>query len=76
LIGFYGDSQRAKALSLYSFILLIGASLAPPVAALLPFNGVLLLLSLLFLFNIVLCFFIKKSASALVSPDKRWRADR
>jgi MFS transporter, YNFM family, putative membrane transport protein len=59
LIGFFGVSQRAKALSLYSFILLIGASLAPPAAALLPFNGVLLLLSLLFMFNIVLCFFIR-----------------
>lgn len=62
LIGFFGDSQRAKALSLYSFILLIGASLAPPVAALLPFNGVLLLLSLLFMFNIVLCLLIKEKA--------------
>ncbi|MBS8263002.1 MFS transporter [Mesobacillus boroniphilus] len=59
LIGFYGSSQRAKALSLYSFILLIGASLAPPVAAVLPFKGVMLLLSSLFLFNIWLCFFIK-----------------
>lgn len=60
LIGCYGSRQRAKALSLYSFILLIGASLAPPVAALLSFKGVMLLLSSLFLFNIVLCFFIKE----------------
>jgi len=60
LIGFYGSRQRAKALSLYSFILLSGASLAPPVAALLSFKGVMLLLSSLFLFNIVLCFFIKE----------------
>jgi MFS transporter, YNFM family, putative membrane transport protein len=60
LIGYYGSSQRAKALSLYSFILLTGASLAPPVAALLSFKGVLLLLSFLFLFNIVLCLFLKE----------------
>jgi MFS transporter, YNFM family, putative membrane transport protein len=60
LIGLHGSSQRAKALSLYSFILLIGASLAPPVAVLLSFNGVMLLLASVFLFNIVLCFFIKE----------------
>jgi MFS transporter, YNFM family, putative membrane transport protein len=60
LIGFYGSSQRAKALSLYSFILLTGASLAPPVAAVLPYKGVMLLLASLFLFNIGLCFFIKE----------------
>ena len=65
LIGFYGSSQRAKALSLYSFILLFGASLAPPIAALLGFKGMLLLLSTLFLFNIVLCILIKKNESAL-----------
>ncbi|MBT2659942.1 MFS transporter [Bacillus sp. ISL-45] len=74
LIGFYGSSQRAKALSLYSFILLTGASLAPPVAALLPFSGVMILLSSLFSVNIVFCILILKSASALISPDKRWRA--
>lgn len=60
LIGIYGSSQRAKALSLYSFILLIGASLAPPIAALLSFKEVLILLSSLFLINIVLCILIKK----------------
>ncbi|MBT2638932.1 MFS transporter [Bacillus sp. ISL-39] len=74
LIGFYGSSQRAKALSLYSFILLTGASLAPPVAALLPFSGVMILLSSLFSVNIVFCILILKSASALISPNKRWRA--
>jgi MFS transporter, YNFM family, putative membrane transport protein len=62
LIGFYGSSQRAKALSLYSFILLTGASLAPPIAALLPFSGVMLLLSTLFSVNIVLCILIPKKA--------------
>ncbi|MFT9597916.1 MFS transporter [Mesobacillus sp.] len=72
LIGFYGSSHRAKALSLYSFILLTGASLAPPIAALLPFSGVMILLSSLFCVNIVLCVSIQKSASASVSPDKRW----
>ncbi|WP_286183291.1 MFS transporter [Bacillus sp. ISL-55] len=62
LIGFYGSSQRAKALSLYSFILLTGASLAPPVAALLPFSEVMILLSSLFSVNIVLCILIQKKA--------------
>ncbi|ESU32570.1 hypothetical protein G3A_10690 [Bacillus sp. 17376] len=62
LIGFYGSSQRAKALSLYSFILLTGASLAPPVAALLPFSGVMILLSSLFSVNIVLCVLMQKKA--------------
>jgi len=62
LIGFYGSSQRAKALSLYSFILLTGASLAPPAAALLPFISVMILLSSLFTFNIVLCILIQKKA--------------
>jgi MFS transporter, YNFM family, putative membrane transport protein len=62
LIGFYGSSQRAKALSLYSFILLTGASLAPPLAALLPFNGVMILLSSLFFFNISLCILMQKKA--------------
>ncbi|WLR53912.1 MFS transporter [Mesobacillus subterraneus] len=62
LIGGYGSSQRAKALSLYSFILLTGASLAPPVAALLPFSGVMLLLSSLFAFNILICLLLQKKA--------------
>ncbi len=54
-IGFYGNSQRSKALSLYSFILLIGASLAPPVAAVLSFQAIMFLLAVLFFFNIFLC---------------------
>jgi MFS transporter, YNFM family, putative membrane transport protein len=62
LIGAFGSSQRAKALSLYSFILLTGASLAPPVAAVLPFHGVMLLLTLLFLFNFILCIFVNEKA--------------
>ncbi len=62
LIGYYGSSQRAKALSLYSFILLTGASLAPPVAALLPFSGVMILLSSFFFLNIVICILIQKKA--------------
>ena len=37
-----------------------GASLAPPIAALLSFKEVLILLSSLFLINIVLCILIKK----------------
>ncbi|GAM13571.1 hypothetical protein [Mesobacillus selenatarsenatis] len=49
-------------MSLYSFILLTGASLAPPVAALLPFSGVMILLFALFSVNIVLCILIQKKA--------------
>jgi MFS transporter, YNFM family, putative membrane transport protein len=59
LIGLFGSSERAKALSLYSFILLIGASLAPPAAALLPFQGMMILLASLFSLNIVMCLLIK-----------------
>ncbi|RSD29484.1 MFS transporter [Mesobacillus subterraneus] len=62
LIGYYGSSQRAKALSLYSFILLTGASLAPPAAAMLSFSGIMGLLSSLFLLNIGLCILIQKKA--------------
>lgn len=60
LIGHFGSSQRAKALSLYSFVLLTGASLAPLAASLLSFKGMMILLALLFSLNIILCLFIKE----------------
>lgn len=59
LIGHFGSSQRAKALSLYSFVLLTGASLAPLAASLLSFKGMMILLALLFTLNIFLCLIIK-----------------
>ncbi|MBM4764193.1 MFS transporter [Bacillus sp. B15-48] len=59
LIGTFGGSNRAKALSLYSFILLMGASLAPSIASLFSFSQMLLLLTSLFIMNVVLCFRIR-----------------
>lgn len=54
LIGNLGGSHRAKALTLYSFILLTGASIASPVVLLLNFQHILLLLIGLFLMNLML----------------------
>lgn len=58
LIGNLGGSHRAKALTLYSFILLTGASIASPVVLLLNFQHVLLLLIGLFLMNLILGFLL------------------
>ncbi|MGD6899383.1 MFS transporter [Bacillus infantis] len=54
LIGSLGGERRAKALSLYSFVLLTGASLASPAAAILPFAGVLILLLSCFAIDLVI----------------------
>lgn len=58
LIGQLGRVHRAKALSIYSFVLLTGASLAPPIVLLLNFKLVLLLLVCLFLLNMIAGHFI------------------
>jgi MFS family permease len=55
LVGSYGGKRRSKALSLYSFILLTGASFAPAIAAFLGFSHMLLGLSLLFIINLGIC---------------------
>jgi MFS family permease len=60
LVGTLGGKHRAKALSLYSFILLTGASIASPVVMLLDFHLVLLFLLLLFVLNIVSGILISK----------------
>lgn len=60
LIGSLGGPHRAKALSLYSFILLTGASLAPLVVALLSFLQVLTLLLTLFMLNVLAGFLLSK----------------
>jgi MFS family permease len=61
LIGSFGSQSRAKSLSLYSFILLIGASLAPAIATFFTFFQMLLFLASLFIMNLVLCYLIKKA---------------
>ncbi|WP_282173782.1 MFS transporter [Cytobacillus firmus] len=63
LIGMLAGADRAKALSLYSFILLTGASLAPPAAMILQFHNVLYLLLAFFLLNFVFCYFLSKEAA-------------
>ncbi|WP_077211136.1 MFS transporter [Bacillus dakarensis] len=64
LIGMLGALHRAKALSLYSFILLIGASVAPPVAMVLNFQVLLLLLAVFFFFNMISGYLISKELKA------------
>lgn len=55
LVGSYGGQRRSKALSLYSFILLTGASFAPTIAVLFGFFHMLLGLTFLFMINIGIC---------------------
>lgn len=64
LVGSYGGHKRSKALSLYSFVLLTGASLAPSVATVFSFFEMLILLSSLFIINIGLCFQLKRRMSS------------
>ncbi|KAF0818044.1 MULTISPECIES: MFS transporter [unclassified Cytobacillus] len=63
LIGMLAGAYRAKALSLYSFILLTGASLAPPAAMFLKFHHILFLLLAFFLLNFALCYFLSKETA-------------
>ncbi|MCM3707231.1 MULTISPECIES: MFS transporter [Cytobacillus] len=63
LIGMLAGADRAKALSLYSFILLTGASLAPPAAMILQYHNVLYLLLAFFLINFIFCYFLSKEAA-------------
>ncbi|MBT2688976.1 MFS transporter [Bacillus sp. ISL-47] len=67
LIGMIAGSDRAKALSLYSFILLTGASLASPVVMVLQYEYVLQLLLAFFLLNMVLGYFLSKEIN--LSPQ-------
>ncbi|MFE8700299.1 MFS transporter [Cytobacillus sp. FJAT-54145] len=60
LIGTLGGNHRAKALSLYSFILLAGASLASPIAVALNFNHLLFLLICFFFFNLLSSYLLGK----------------
>ena len=59
LIGSFVEKKRSQALSLYSFILLIGASLGPSLASFASFHQILIVLSMLFLLNLWLCQLIK-----------------
>ncbi|WP_161919403.1 MFS transporter [Pallidibacillus pasinlerensis] len=57
LIGENSGSLRAKAISLYSFILLLGASLGPVVASLFPYKIVLTIILTLFFINYIISHF-------------------
>ncbi|HWO75081.1 MAG TPA: MFS transporter [Bacillus sp. (in: firmicutes)] len=54
IIGSIAGKDRAKALSIYSFILLTGATAASPIAIWLSFKFIVLLLIFLFLINLLL----------------------
>ncbi|UII56937.1 MFS transporter [Cytobacillus spongiae] len=60
LIGTIGGTNRAKALSLYSFLLLTGASLASPIVMMFSFQHVLLLLIGFFSLNFFFGHFLSK----------------
>jgi MFS family permease len=68
LIGSFAGQKRAKALSLYSFILLSGASLAPGIASLFGFTEVLVLLAAIFTGNLGICCLLLKGRP--VRPDQ------
>ncbi|WP_071435449.1 MFS transporter [Bacillus kwashiorkori] len=51
LIGTYSGNERGKALSLYSFLLLLGASAGPVIAAIFPYTFVLFILLSIFIIN-------------------------
>jgi len=55
VIGTIADSRRGIAISLYSFILLTGASIGPIIASRFTFSGLLTLLVGLFLINLFIC---------------------
>lgn len=74
LVGTLGGIHRAKALSLYSFVLLTGASIASPVVMLMNFQLVLLLLFVLFVLNILSGIFISKEMASV--NKKRLRQKR
>lgn len=61
IIGSIGNKSRGSAISLYSFTLLIGASFGPPLASLLHFKPLLLLLIGIFITNILFGFQLKVS---------------
>ncbi|MCM3595332.1 MFS transporter [Metabacillus idriensis] len=58
LIGEYGGRDRATAVSLYSFLLLAGASIGPLIAGIFSFHGILFLFSVFY--SIAVLFTIRK----------------
>lgn len=62
-IGILGGKQRGSAISLYSFILLIGTAFSPIISHLFSFEAVLLLLCLWFCLNSFLIWSLQKSKS-------------
>jgi MFS family permease len=69
LIGMIAGADRAKALSLYSFFLLTGASLAPPAVMILEYYYVLYLLLAFFLTNIILSYYLSKEFTFVSQPE-------
>ncbi|GLB58841.1 MFS transporter [Cytobacillus sp. NCCP-133] len=69
LIGMIAGTDRAKALSLYSFILLTGAGLASPIVMVLQFEYVLQLLLAFFLMNMVFGKFLSKEVALSPQSD-------
>lgn len=63
VIGTFAGEKRSKALSLYSFILLSGASLAPSIVSFFDFFQILVLLSFLFTANLGLSAVLLKTKS-------------
>jgi MFS family permease len=65
LVGTLAGKHRAKALSLYSFVLLTGASLASPIVMFINFQLVLLLLLSFFILNIIAGLLLSKEINPL-----------
>jgi len=60
LIGDFSEKNKGKALSLYSFILLLGASLSSIIANFFSYTTVLLILLIFFIINLILSYKIHK----------------
>lgn len=63
LVGKLGEKARGTAISLYSFTLLTGASIGPLLASFLSFPTLLIVLTLIFVINILLLYKLKGKIS-------------
>lgn len=68
IIGDMAKDNRAKALSLYSFLLLIGASIAPLVSSLIGWKGFLVVTFLLYVLNLWHVHLLQKWESTIKKP--------
>jgi MFS family permease len=78
MVGSYGGNRRSQALSLYSFILLTGASFAPTIAVLFGFFHMLVGLSVLFVVNLGICYLltIEKEQQSNMTMRKNRKSGR